>query len=131
MDDLHNLLFGDPRHLAEYLDVDVRTVRRWQAGKTPPPPIIKLLRMRLGDISGLLGANWEGFHFGRDGLLYHPFYKYGFSAAEIRGMFFEVKEIAWHRKETARMKAELHRLTTELWALKKVRAIGFATSLDT
>lgn len=120
-DELAGLLFGCPHLIARDLGVSPKTVKRWKNGATPPPPIIKLLRIRYGDLAGLAGDDWEGFCFGRDGLLYHPFYKYGFTAGEIRGMFFVTREIDWYRKEFVKLRAELAALQENTWAMQKVR----------
>jgi hypothetical protein len=121
--DLADLLSGSPDPIAADLGVDVRTVRRWKSGTTPPPPIVKLLRMRYGDLSGLLGPEWEGFYIGRDGLFYMPGWKYGRTAHELRALFFNVKEIEWYRREFDRMKAEISALRAHAWAAKKVAAL--------
>lgn len=122
--DIKDLLWGNPQHIAADLAVTVRTVQRWQAGQQPPPAMVKLLRMRYGDLAGLLGTDWEGFCFGRDGLLYHPFYKYGFAPGELRALFFTSKEVGWYRQEFKKMRAELARIKTELWAAKQVRSVA-------
>jgi len=120
--DLHNLLFGDPRLIAADLEVSVRSVKNWQQDKTTPPPaMIKLLRIRYGDLGGLLGQEWNGFHFGRDGLFYHPDFKYGFAPGELRALFFNRQEVRWYRSEFIKMRAELERLQANTWATQKLR----------
>ncbi len=94
MRDDHELLHGNPASIADYLGVDVRTVRRWK--KTPhrlPMAYRKLLALRFeGDAAALLGKDWEGFYF-QQGELYIPFWKYGFSPAHIKSMFFKVQQV--------------------------------------
>lgn len=129
--DLRDLLFGDPHHIANDLNISVKSVKNWQQGKTiPPPAMVKLLRMRYGDLGGMLGAEWEGFYFGKDGLFYHPFFKYGFSAGELRAMFFNTKEVHWYRIEFAKMRAELANLRAHTWAAQKVRTITTTTQKE-
>lgn len=128
--DLADLLFGCPESIAQDLDVAVKTVQRWKAGATPSPAMMKLLRMRYGDIAGLLGDDWQGFHFGRDGLLYLPGWKYGWNPHEIKALFFTRQELravkadlADLRKANASLKQELAKLHNLSWASKKLHRL--------
>lgn len=121
--DQADLLFGDAQPIADYLGVSARTVRRWQAGHPMPAAEFKLMQLRYGDLSGLLGPDWDGFTIGRDGLLYHPFYKYGFSADEARGWFFGRQELNYLRLEVKRLDLELSRQKETAWAAVKVNAM--------
>lgn len=116
-----DLLFGAPEDVAAYLGVSARSVKRWKAGHPLPPTIERLLRIRYGDLSGLLGPDWEGFTFGQDGKLYPPFFRGGFSALQICGMFFEVQ---LSRQEVRRLERELQQLNAEAWAAGKVREVS-------
>lgn len=91
--DQNDLLFGDPAPIAEFLGVTIATVKRWQAGAPMPTAAFKLMQLKYGDLSGLIGKQWEGFSFGTDGKLYLPCWRGGFSAADIRGMFFQVQQV--------------------------------------
>lgn len=95
MRDDRELLHGNPADIADYLGVDVRTVNRWRNGSVPlPVPCRKLLALRFdGDASALLGKDWEGFYFGRDGEFYMPCWKYGFNPHQIRAMFWQVQQV--------------------------------------
>lgn len=89
--DQTDLLFGDAKPIAEYLNVSVQTVKNWQSGKPMPTAAFKLMQLRHGDLSGLMGSEWEGFTFGRDGLLHLPGWRGGFEPHQIRAMFFQVQ----------------------------------------
>lgn len=122
--DQADLLFGSAQSIADYLGVSVRTVKRWKDGHPLPTTCRRLLQLRYGDLSGLLGSDWQGFTFGQDGLLYHPFFKYGFSADEMRGWFFGRQELAHLRREVKRLERELHQLKADAWAADKVREVS-------
>lgn len=119
--DPQDLLFGSAESVAAYLGVSVKTVKRWKAGAPLPATIERLLRIRYGDLSGLLGADWQGFTFGTDGKLYPPFFRGGFSALQICGMFFEVQELRHLRREVKRLCGDLARERSNGWAAGKVR----------
>jgi len=121
--DQADLLFGDAAPIAAYLGVTVKTVKRWQAGQPMPAAPFKLMQLRYGDLSGLLGSDWSGFRVGVDGLLYHPMFKVGFSAPEMLGWFFGRQELAHLRREVKRLESELGILRTDAWAAGKVNAI--------
>lgn len=123
--ELRDLLFGDARSIAADLGISAKSVMNWQQKKTTPPPaMIKLLRMRYGDLGGLMGKNWEGFCFGKDGLFYHPDFKYGFAAEELRALFFNRQEVKWYRAEFLKMRAKIAQLRAEVWAHQQVRALS-------
>lgn len=119
--DPQDLLFGAPEDVAAYLGVSARSVKRWKAGHPLPPTIERLLRIRYGDLSGLLGPDWEGFTFGQDGKLYPPFFRGGFTALQICGMFFELQELRHLRREVKRLSGELAQERSNGWAVRKVR----------
>jgi len=115
MDDLE-LLHGDAQQLADFLGVTVRMIKNYKSAKNPLPTAFrKLLKLRLGDLSGLAGDAWEGFSFGRDNKLYLPLWNNGFDPDQIRGLFFS-------QQEAAALRQDVRRLESELWALKKVHA---------
>ena len=125
--DQADLLFGDAATIADYLGVTVKTVKRWQAGQPMPAAPFKLMQLRYGDLSGLFGSDWSGFRVGVDGLLYHPYHKYGFSAPEVLGWFFGRQELAHLRRETTRLDLEVKTLRAEAWAAGKVRGMVSGT----
>lgn len=91
--DQNDLLFGSPEPIADYLGVTVTTVKRWKAGAPMPTAAFKLMQVRHGDLSGLIGKEWEGFSFGKDEKLYLPGWRGGFNPQEIRAMFFRVQQV--------------------------------------
>lgn len=91
-----------------------------------PESVRRLLVLRLGDLSGLLGQDWEGFSFGKDGKLYPPFFHGGFTALQIAGMFFEMQELRHLRRENKRLATDLkaaQEKAASLWAAAKVREL--------
>ena len=106
------LILGDPAEVAQFLGVSLRTLKRYQ--KRPDQMLEackKLLRLRAaGDLRTLGGDAWDGFRFGRDGLLYLPGWRNGFDAHQVRALFFTVQEAA-----------ALRAAKSEIWALRKVR----------
>ncbi|TAJ76097.1 MAG: hypothetical protein EPO42_13235 [Gallionellaceae bacterium] len=115
-DDDYNLLHGSAEHIAGLLGVSPRTAARYKSGASElPEPCRRLLRLRRdGDISAIMGKDWEGFYFGADGLLYLPTHRNGFDAHQIRAMFFTVQECA-------ALRADLRELRSKIWAMQKVR----------
>jgi len=63
----------------------------------------------------------ERLPLGRDGLFYHPDFKYGFAPGELRALFFNRQEVRWYRSEFIKMRAELERLQANTWATQKLR----------
>lgn len=89
--------------------VDRSTAIRWRNGTSRcPPAVVKLAQLRiLGDASALLGPDWDGFTFGRDGLLYADGWRRGFSAGEIRAMPYVYGELFVRRTECEQLTAAL------------------------
>lgn len=122
--DAQDLLWGSVKDIAEYLGCSLRTARRYKAGITPLPACArKLLQLRYGDLAGVLGTDWEGFTAGRDGKLYAPFFRNGFSADQIKAMFFELQELSWLRREVKRLNMALDNERAKTWAEDKVHCI--------
>jgi len=68
-----DLLWGNNASIAAYLGVSVKTVARYKAEPDKLPLMaIRLLKLRYGDLTGLLDSEGEGFTF-RQGELFHPF----------------------------------------------------------
>ena len=68
-----DLLWGNNASIAAYLGVSVKTVARYKAEPDKLPLMaVRLLKLRYGDLTGLLDSEWEGFTF-RQGELFHPF----------------------------------------------------------
>jgi len=111
--------------LADFLHVNLKTLRRWKSGEaTPPHAVIIALRLKLdGDLSAVGGDEWRGFTFGRDGKLYPPFFRGCFTPAQICAMFFEMQELRHLRRENVKLNAELTRVKSSAWASDKLRAM--------
>jgi hypothetical protein len=79
--EFQTLTFGlDQAQIGKLAGVSLATVRRWMAGATPIPYAVQqLFRLRS---YGVVGEDWEGWRFGTDGLLYHPFWRRGFTGRE-------------------------------------------------
>src|SRR5574340_1541158 len=94
-----DLLFGSNDYLAAFLGTTTKTIKNYKSGKTPlPEPARRLLKLRYGDLSGLLGKGWEGFTF-INGELFTPEFKYGFSPEEMRAWFFGRQELTALRRD--------------------------------
>jgi hypothetical protein len=109
------LIHGDDSDIAAFLGVSLRTLARYKRHPDKMPLACKrLLRLRMeGDLRAIGGDEWEHFYI-THGKLYLPEYRNGFTAHQIRGMFFEVQQVRALQNE---MKA----LKREVWASKKVR----------
>ncbi|MDO9011404.1 MAG: hypothetical protein Q7U78_06290 [Gallionella sp.] len=115
-----DLLCGDAAPLADYLGVTLKTAQRWQAGAPLPTPCRRLLQIRYGDLSGLLGDNWDGYTFGRDGKLHLPGWRGGFDPDQIRAMFFQVQQVRSLQSKIRELERRESMLETDLAeAMKK------------
>lgn len=115
-----DLLFGSNDYLAAFLGVTPKTIANYKSGKTAlPEPARRLLKLRYGDLSGLLGDGWEGFTF-HQGELFTPDFKYGFKPEEMRAWFFGRQELAALRRENGKLKLEVKKLRADQWAREKV-----------
>ena len=109
------LIHGDDSTIAAFLGVSLRTLARYKRHPDKMPLACKrLLRLRMeGDLRALGGDDWEHFYI-THGKLYLPEYRNGFTAHQIRGMFFRLQMIP-------SLQNEVKALKRELWAMKKVR----------
>ncbi|SHL44644.1 hypothetical protein SAMN05216428_102432 [Nitrosospira sp. Nsp11] len=85
-----------------------QTAKRWQSGQHKPPAAA-LAMMRLfidGDLSALIGPDWQGF-IARDGNLYVPGWTRGFKPDEIRAMFYGVQLSSSLKREHDKLRAEI------------------------
>jgi hypothetical protein len=121
-----DLLHGNAATLANYLGISHSSVRRYQAGAPLPEITRKLLKLRLGDLGGVMGKEWQGFTIGHDHKLYSPFFRGGFSPVQICSMFFELQELAYLRAEVKRLNAKLEPQRAAKWARDKVRSLAQA-----
>lgn len=80
-------LYGvSPEELVHWCGINRTTAARWKRGESRAPlAALRLAELRItGDAQVLLGSDWRGWSFGRrDGLLYAPGYRSGFSPGEI------------------------------------------------
>ena len=114
----------DEQSIADYLQVTLRTVRRWKRGTADAPhSAVLALRLHLHCELGALHPDWEGFTL-HAGKLHTPgVFKRPFSPEGILGMFFTVQEVRWSRKELKRLSAELTLQQSHAWALQKVKQV--------
>lgn len=94
-------------------------VRRWKRGITKvPESAIRLLKLYVeGDVSALLGKDWQGFYF-RKNLLFVPEWRNGFTAHHIRSMFFRCQQVAALESEIRMLKQQLEERISEYEALE-------------
>lgn len=98
--------------MAEIAGVNPATVRRWLAGSSPIPyAVAQLFRLRC---RGVIGPEWEDWAFGADGLLYHPFWRRGFTGRELAGLWFECRQMVSLKARVKQMEKEKQRLAEEL-----------------
>lgn len=115
-------------YLAEFLQVETRTIIRWKKGTSAVPySAVLALNIKIhGDVAGMFGEGWKGFNFGPDGKLYPPYFRGGFSPLQIAGMFFEMQELRLLRRENNELKAAIaaHSVESEKqWAKNQVLAL--------
>lgn len=116
-----DLLFGSNQYLAAFLGVTQKTIENYKSGKTKLPETARrLLKLRYGDLTGLLGQEWQGFCFA-NGELFTPEFKYGFKPEEMRAWFFGRQELAFLRRENVKLQQEIKKMRSDLWAREKVR----------
>lgn len=75
--------------LQEITGEELRVIKQWKKGtRKPSESAIRLINLFVhGNACALLGNSWNGFYF-RNGLLYVPEWRNGFSAGDIRALFF-------------------------------------------
>ncbi|MCL4315630.1 MAG: hypothetical protein M1527_01990 [Gammaproteobacteria bacterium] len=121
--DFLDLLFD-----AEILDltgVNRSTLSRWRRGLSRiPRAAARLLTLyATGDAEALLGRAWRGWRFGRDGLLYHPCWRRGFTSGELAGLFWRCQQVAGLEREVERLTAERDRWERIAWQVSPAQAI--------
>jgi len=86
--------------------------------KRPSESAVRLINLFVhGKACALLGNSWNGFYF-RDGLLYVPEWRNGFSAGDIRALFFRCQMVTYLESEIRLLKAELLRRNEEIDTLE-------------
>lgn len=108
--------------LADYLQVNLKTFRRWKRGTTKAPhSAVIALRLHLGgELAALGGPDWQGFTL-QGGKLHAPSFHRPFDPFQIQAMFFEVQLSRHYQREVRRLERELQQLNAEAWAAGKVR----------
>lgn len=120
----------DKHYLADFLQVDIKTLRRWINGtSTPPHSAFIALRLKLDGDLAALNPDWHGFNLAADGKLYAPMHKRGFDPFQIQAMFFEVQASRHHQNEVRRLEKEVAELRSKLWAADKLRGVMYSTDL--
>jgi hypothetical protein len=102
--------------LAEYFDVDPRTVRRWKSGEVEiPGAVARLTRMRYtDDAAALLGKEWAGYRFGSDGKLYVPGWRGGFDPHAIKALFFRTQLVGHLEAKQRAMEKRIAKLEQDV-----------------
>ena len=121
-DEFPGLISGlKAEQVGELVGVTVGTVRRWLAGATPIPYAVQqLFRLRC---CGVVGKDWEGWRFGSDGLLYHPFWRRGFTGHELAGMWYGVQRTATLERQIRQLEKDCEGLRVD--ALKAEELAGY------
>lgn len=103
--------------LCELLGIDPRTLRRYKSGQTPVPvAAARLVRLRFaGDASALLGPDWAGFRYGKDGKLYIEGWRGGFDPHQIRAMFFGVQLVRHHEATIRQLERRIDGLEKDVF----------------
>lgn len=90
------------RELAAELGVSARTVKRWKAGTSAPPPAaVRLVELVTAGELGAVHAAWRGWRLARDGLLYGPHSRRGVAPQDIAALHWLRQVAAW-REAAAR-----------------------------
>lgn len=110
MDVLYGVTIGE---LAKLAGVDRSTASRWKSKQSRVPhAVIAIVRLHVyGELDGVWGEAWRDWRIGRDGLLYGPAWRRGFSAGEILSMPYLYGRIA--------------ALEAEMRALARARRLDF------
>lgn len=110
-------------YLCEYLQVNPKTLKRWNAGTVQPPhAVLLLLQLRAGDLSALGGSGWEGFRISPDNKLHIPFFHRPFEPGQVKAMFFTTQDAWADRSEVKGLQRDLVALRAELTAEKEKAA---------
>lgn len=108
--DFLDLLFD--AEIIRLTGVDRSTLSRWRRGLSRIPRAVErlLTLYATGDVEALLGRAWR---FGRDGLLYHPCWRRGFTSGELAGLFWRCQQVAGLESQIKLLREDVERLTVE------------------
>lgn len=113
---MDDLLYGiSAEKLQEITGEDLKVIRQWKKGtRKPSESAARLIKLFAhGKVCALLGSSWNGFYF-RNRLLYAPEWRNGFSAGEIRALFYRCQLVVYLESEIRLLKAELERRSQEI-----------------
>lgn len=113
IEEFRSLTFGmKVEQIAELSGYSCSTVRRWFTEKMPVPfTVQQLFKLRRNSV---IGKEWENWKFGSDGLLYHPFWRRGFTGIELAGMWYEIQTKAWLESEVRNLKNSIEKLSDKI-----------------
>jgi hypothetical protein len=97
------------------LNVHRTTLARWMSGKSriPESALVTLRAYAKGQLPGMTDEHWQGWRFGRDGMLYEP-NGYAHSEGDIRAQFYERRLIRAQQDRIQELEAKVKALTTQL-----------------
>jgi hypothetical protein len=108
IDRWHELAAGASiEEAARVAQVHRTTAARWRVKGNVPPAVTALLQFHFrGSLPPCAGPAWTGWRFGRDGLLYAPDLRDGFTPEEIRCLVWYRQVESWREAAATR-----HRVT--------------------
>ncbi len=111
--DFLDLLFD--AEILNLTGVNRSTLSRWRCGLSRIPRVAaRLLTLyATGDLEALLGRAWRGWRFGRDGLLYHPCWRTGFTSGELAALFWRCPQVDGLESQIKLLREDVERLTAE------------------
>lgn len=113
IEEFRSLTFGmKMEQIAELSGYSCSTVRRWFTEKMPVPYTVQqLFKLRR---NGVIGKEWQDWKFGSDGLLYHPFWRRGFTGQELAGMWYEIQAKSRLDSEVCQLKKSIEKLSEKI-----------------
>lgn len=113
LEEFQSLTFGlTTAQINELTGYHPTTIRKWFAGSASVPFVVaQFFRVRS---RGVIGKHWENWHFGSDGLLYHPQWRRGFDGYELAAMFWGCQIKNTLQSDINVLKSEIERLSAKL-----------------
>ena len=107
---------------AEFLDVHRHTVQSWELGKLPVSRMAYYLLLLLSESRHftITHTDWNGWHVARDGKLYGPDEKYGFTAASLRAFWIEGQIARTAKRDAVELRERLNAATAENTQLRSL-----------
>lgn len=105
----------EPGRAERALNVHRTTLARWLSGKSriPESALVTLRAYAKGQLPGMTDEHWQGWSFGRDGLLYEP-NGYSHSEGDIRAQFYERRLIKSQERRIKELEDKVKALTAQL-----------------